>query len=177
MKNQLTPLKETGIYILELPIGATDIFIGKFDECPIVGFKTPTMPEDLACLFKKIDSIDYTILGTITSDSISFDPSPYLDKAKYEHPTDKWRDYEIGAAPAGFNYRCQTASASFRSLLTSCGYYWVNPMGDLTHHSKYNAIGRRLPGFKQQPYSEYKADWQSYQDNLVTNILFSLIKK
>jgi hypothetical protein len=42
--------------------------------------------------------------------------------------------------------------------------YSVNPLGEkLWHHSKYAALGKKLPN--HQPYSDYKKAWQESESN------------
>lgn len=153
MKDQLTPLKQTGIYISEIPANGTPLNI--------------KYPDNLI----QIDKEFYEILGTITSDIISFDPAPYLESKVVNFvgrgKALMYRDYMNDEETF-----LHSETESFYSLLNSCGYYWVNPMGkepELTH-----------PDIGSQYYAcELDAHfrWQSFEDNLVTNILLSLIKK
>lgn len=118
MNSQLTQLKETGIYILELPISATDIQLhkqGATDDLCITYYIEGVGIAQIAYPGK---SGDWQLLGTITSDLISFDPAPY-----FQNEYGFYRDYRTIDL-----YPFDNPTESFRSLLTICSIEVANKL-------------------------------------------------
>lgn len=188
MKNQLTPLKETGIYIVEVRENYYDFSVTNDNRMEYSSdrkaspFSGLTDKETV-----KIDTSNYIgnlkdlkILGTISKDLISFDPAPYLDKCNvyFSETNGGYRDYTkaiIGTHRRTGEFRqneyCSTPESSFRSLLTSCGYYWVNPLGSKSLIADDRLIGSVSSGKIIEGLIRL-----SYEDNLIKGILIALIK-
>lgn len=108
MLSQLTQLKDTGIHIEKLPDDATDVRIrfGRF-----VTYRR----KNSSFVIKYND--EYTPIGFIAPDNISFDPASYLESGHFQMD-EYWRDYTI---KEGGNLGCYTSQESFYTLLNSCG--------------------------------------------------------
>jgi hypothetical protein len=169
MKDQLTPLKETDIYIVEVLKDAIDFQIEN-NKLEYWNDYEGNNPDKDNWVGIQLPEGNWQILGTITSDSISFDPALYLEKEIVDifyEGFEMYRDYMDD--PGTFII---DPEESFRSLLTSCGYYWVNPMGE-----KPSDDWDWNDGDSLHNNIEANIQWTGYQKKLVTGILLALIKK
>jgi hypothetical protein len=165
MNSQLTPLKETGIYIVELPIGSHDFIIHGMQRKNHLLYYT----KDGDVRNIQLDA-DYELLGTITSDT-----APYLDFVWHKGKK-FYLDYNSNNYGAfyGKNPRnwLDTPEASFRSLLNSCGYYFINIMGE----KEPEFIGNKEDDDEKEDWAFSCLRLKQYQSHLVIGILLALTK-
>lgn len=133
MLSQLTQLKDTGIYVIEVPEYCKNFQLNEdeFGNNDILfSDVTDNSKHGSGWSYELPEHHKWQILGTITSDNISFDPAPYIDKCNVYFP-DTWevyRDYtrpflEPNKVTGEFRQEkyCDTPDESFYTLLNSCG--------------------------------------------------------
>lgn len=131
MLSQLTQLKETGIWIIELPKSSIRHYINEANDRINYTFINS---KGKRCLDGDyIEKADWQILGTITPDNISFDPEPYLERVtcRYDVPqrvagfmdVECFRNYstEQQYGKAFGCFKENSANESLYTLLNSCG--------------------------------------------------------
>lgn len=158
---ELRPLQSTGICIIEVPLNAKDIdiknnvlFYWQDDNIIPITIYLPS---------------SYELLGPITCDIISFDPAPYLESQKSNvHVATAYKNYTTN----GWTW---SKEESFRSMLNSCGYYWVNLMVYPKQEDFYISSADSM--YDWEALHEAVTKYESFEDNLVSGILLALIKK
>lgn len=100
---------------------------------------------------------EYSILGTVTKDTIEFDVEPYLN---YDAETGAYPYYENRE---GKNAICFSSNQSFRSALSAAGIYFENPYGDYPNEITSNSNVFDV------------AEWKDAQSKIVSKIV--ILKK
>lgn len=123
--NKLTPLHTTGLYIIEVPENSLTHYVasGGFELWySLPDYTILQLPEIIKGNFSGMQ-----ILGPITSDTISFDPAPYLEKHEVVQfvqggDSDLVTRYKNYLQPIFSIQDFYTPEESLYTLLNSCAY-------------------------------------------------------
>lgn len=117
MHNELKPLPPTDLYCIDVPDDAKGFYLNEPMNRVCLKYRHYKLGHCLDNI--EIPKGNWKILGTVTKEEISFDCEAHIDGNNGGIHDTMWRDYTMKDLLG--NFQCQTASESFRSLLTSNG--------------------------------------------------------
>lgn len=133
---------------------------------------------NFACAYEPVRTVitelpegNWEILGTCTKDHIDFDVQDLVESievAEYKyggelHPKDLFLDYESKT------YWLESYAESFRSLLSSNGLHFVNPLGE--KEPNYNAVDYGVEPGSYSRYAKERVEWHQAESNIVQKLL------
>lgn len=162
--NELKPLPPTSLYCIDVPEDAENIE----EHGNYITYHTGMGTEDYDILRYSFDE-DYEVVGEVTKEEILFDCEPHIDS---------WNSVSNDGTKVYENYakgipKCRSADKSFRSLLTSNGILFENPIErpELKDYS----IGQDCYNWEKM--AEDTSKFESFEDKLITGKLLILTKK